>query len=159
VIALFEREVLTNCASADADGSGVVTAGDLVGAVTNRIAGPASCPAPHSTWIPLAALAGGPRQEVGVAAIGHTIYVIGGCAASGRGGSRVEAYDVTTNTWSAVADLPAARNHGGAAAADGAVYSIGGFANSSFTPAAEVFRYDPSSDRWSGVAPLPTARG
>lgn len=110
---------------------------------------------PASTWIPLAPLGEGPRQEVGVTAVDDTIYVIGGFDGVGR----VEAYDVSANEWTTVASLPQARNHIGAAAIGGFVYSVGGFVGNGFTPANQVYRYDPGRDVWREVSPLPTRRG
>ena len=175
------------CAAADADASGNVRSPDLLLIASAIVAPPSGCirePAPTatptlpartatstttrtatatpspegtpaSTWIPLAPLQEGPRQEVGVAAIGNTIYVIGGFDGVGR----VEAYDIPTNEWTTVANLPQARNHIGAAAIGGFVYSVGGFVGNGFTPADEVYRYDPERDVWREVTSLPTRRG
>jgi N-acetylneuraminic acid mutarotase len=178
--AIFDPAESARCPAADADGSGTVTAADLVLALISAIDPSPDCSGiptvtatstaqvsptptvtatvasePVSEWIPLAPLAAGPRQELGVAAVGETIYTIGGFG----GASRVEAYDVAADEWRQVADLPQPRNHVGAAALDGLVYSVGGFAGTGFVPVRDVYRYDPATDDWEEVAPLPTARG
>jgi hypothetical protein len=112
---------------------------------------------PVSSWQPLAPLARGPRQEVGVTALGNTIYVIGGFAPAGT--DRAEAYDVVADQWKPIAPLPIAVHHVGAASLNGFVYSIGGELGNSFAPTDRVFRYDPGRDEWEEVAPLPTRRG
>jgi N-acetylneuraminic acid mutarotase len=148
VHAIFDPP-FADCDAADADASASVTAPDLLLIAT-------AIREPHPRcWVTLAPLQEGPRQEVGVAAIGNTIYVIGGFDGVGR----VEAYDVPTNEWATVANLPQPRNHIGAAAIDGFVYSVGGFVGNGFTPADEVYRYDPERDSWREMAPLPTRRG
>ena len=114
---------------------------------------------PRSTWIALTPLPGGPRQEVGVAALDRRVYVIGGFTDTGGGSAVVEVYDTTANGWDRMANLPAQRNHVGAAAVSGNVYVVGGFVGSGFTPASDVYRYDPSADQWEPVAALPEPRG
>jgi N-acetylneuraminic acid mutarotase len=185
--AIFDTQAFGACPAADADRSGTVGAADLVLVLIGVVEPPPECSGtppvptptatsptvpgatgtptrtatpvppgtPRSEWITLAPLAAGPRQELGVALLGETVYAIGGFGGEGR----VEAYDVGTNQWRRVADLPAARNHVGAAALGGLVYSVGGFAGIGFTPTRDVYRYGPGAEEWETVAPLPTARG
>lgn len=186
VHAIFDT-TFAACDAADADASGSVQVADLLVIERAILAPPSGCnqeplstatptvavgtptrtttrtatatPSPDvtpaSTWLPLAPLQEGPRQEVGVAAIGNTVYVIGGFDGVGR----VEAYDIPTNQWATVANLPQPRNHIGAAAIGGFVYSVGGFVGNGFSPADEVYRYDPARNVWREVMPLPTRRG
>jgi N-acetylneuraminic acid mutarotase len=160
-----------DCAAADLDGSGTVTAAELLRIRSAIIQPPPSCTGaptptatpvpgtPRSMWIPLTPLPGGARQEVGVAALAGRIYVIGGFTETTAGSAAVEVYDSATNLWQRVADLPAQRNHVGAAALANQLYVAGGFVGSGFTPAADVYRYEPSADQWTPVASLPAARG
>jgi len=151
IAAVFAAAALPDCLAADVDADGRVTAADLVALAAARVDPPGGC------WRRLQSLPGGPRQEVGVAALGAVIYVIGGFAPAGT--DRVEAYDVGRGEWSAVKSLPLALQHVGAVALDGFVYSIGGFTGNSFGPTDQVLRYDPARDEWESVAPLPAARG
>ena len=84
--------------------------------------------------------------------------MIGGITETGATVPRVEAYDIPTNTWSPLADMPRALHHTGAGAADNYVFSIGGL-RSDFAPVSDVYCYDPSRDEWTEIAPLPTPRG
>lgn len=149
VTALFAADA---CAAADTDGSGAVTAAEVL-QVLLAVGG--AC----SEWTDLPPLPRGARQEVGVAALAQQVYVIGGFDAQGGGSREVEVYDVEAGTWSRAAVLPGSRNHVGAAALDGAVWVVGGFVGSGFAPAADVYRYDPTNDEWTTAAPLPAARG
>jgi N-acetylneuraminic acid mutarotase len=85
------------------------------------------------------------------------IYVISGSG----GGTKVEMYDPSTNTWTQKADMPTKRYHLSTAVVDGKIYAIGG--NTKFTsmltkqvtslPTVEV--YDPATDTWTARADAP----
>jgi hypothetical protein len=96
------------------------------------------------------------RGEMGTAALGNTLYAIGGNSGAGPVAS-VEAYDAGTNTWSEKTSLPVARTNLGAAVINGTVYAVGGSTNSG--KAATLEAYDPLTNSWSTKAPMPTARG
>ncbi|GIW46041.1 MAG: hypothetical protein KatS3mg077_3323 [Candidatus Binatia bacterium] len=113
----------------------------------------------RSRWEDLAPLPGGPRQEVGVAALGDEVFVIGGITSRAVGVSTVEAYRVSQGRWRTVARLPRPLHHVAATADERFVYAAGGFAGASFTPVSEVFRYDPTRDVWEPLPPLPLAVG
>jgi N-acetylneuraminic acid mutarotase len=172
--AIFGR---SGCPAADADGSGTITAADLLGAVRVQLDGgclaptatampmpspsptPTAIGTPASRWIALPPLPQGPRQEVAVAALDGRILVIGGLTDAGRGSAAVEVYDPVAGEWGLAAALPAARHHVGAATLAGSVYAIGGFRGSSFVPDADGYRYEAPAEGWAAVAPLPRARG
>jgi len=157
---IFAVDALDDCAAADADGTGTVTAADIVAIVSAIVGNVPGCRSmAQSTWTTLAPLPGGPRQEIAAAAIGDTIYVLGGFDDGGRGTARVERYDVQTDRWTRAADLPMAVNHAGAGVVGQQLYAIGGFTGSSFQPTAAVFRYDAAGDAWTPVSALPSARG
>jgi N-acetylneuraminic acid mutarotase len=102
---------------------------------------------------------GVPRQEVGGAAIGDRVYVVGGVAAGESAPSAVvEAYDTIADRWDVVAPLPAPRRAVAAAATGGVLYAAGGFASGDGA-VADVFTYDPAADAWTARASLPTPRG
>lgn len=109
------------------------------------------------------------RTEVAAAAIGSTIYVVGGFENPAGDNpqdvvitNRVEAYDTVGDRWTAKAPLPVGLHHVGIGAAGDRLYVIGGFRQSSIPgwhPVASVYVYDPGEDRWREGAPMPTARG
>ncbi len=101
---------------------------------------------------------GVPRQETGVAAVGQTLYALGGFE-DGTPTATVEAYDPARDQWRVVAPLPLAVHHAGAAAAGGKLYAVGGLVTGAFAAEDAVFEYDPGTDAWRARAALPTARG
>lgn len=97
------------------------------------------------------------------AIIGDSIYVVGGRPPSA--GNAFEVYDVGTDTWTELPDLPQQfpdRNHLAAAAIHGKIYVAGGRYNSgSFTgPLTDSLDvYDPAQMSWSSGAPMLRPRG
>jgi N-acetylneuraminic acid mutarotase len=69
----------------------------------------------------------------------------------------VEAYDPSTNTWTAVAPMPTPRSHLGVAVIDGIVYAVGG--QSGTNHLATVEAYDPAANQWTTRAPMPYELG
>lgn len=101
------------------------------------------------------------RSEVGGAAIGGQVYVVGGLGRDSRGdytSDALEVYDVAADRWSLGAPLPRPLHHPGVTALDGLLYVVGGY-TPEWAPLATAFRYDPATDRWETLPPLPTARG
>lgn len=97
------------------------------------------------------------RAEVGAAAVGDKIYVVG--AYSGATTAN-EAYDTTTDTWQSLTGLPRPLNHVGAAGVQGKLYVIGGFSpESGNRPVDTTYVYDPATDQWGERATMPTPRG
>jgi N-acetylneuraminic acid mutarotase len=114
----------------------------------------------------LAPIAGGPRQEHGVAGWNDKVYVIGGM----KRGTNVtiddasaEVYNIDTNTWSSIPDLPIQVHHPNVAAVDGKIYVLG--ALTGINPrrtVAQTYRFDPSKpDSWELLGEMPpgTERG
>ncbi len=112
------------------------------------------------------------RSEVSVAAIGGTIYVVGGYAAAGPNPRAldstgrvdvdeplVQAYDTLTRRWSDRAPLPRGLNHVGVASAGGKLYAFGGFERQNRGAVADANVYDPAANRWTALPPVPSARG
>ncbi|MFE7816410.1 Kelch repeat-containing protein [Streptomyces sp. NPDC057433] len=119
-------------------------------------------------WRRCAPIAGGPRQEHSVAAVGDDVYVIGGILPGGgpSGGvtttGRVEVHDTRRDTWSDAAPLPVAMNHPNVAAVGGRIYVLGGLSGGAEWQALrDCFVYSPRADRWRRLPPLPAdvARG
>ncbi len=112
-----------------------------------------------SYWQPLPPLLT-PRQEVGVAAEGIQVYVIGGILGDRSATGIVERFDTVEQRWEAVPPLPggARLHHTGAASSLGLVFAIGGL-DASFRGLKSVFAYDPVKGAWESRADLPRARG
>src|SRR5712691_6475647 len=103
------------------------------------------------------------RAGAAAAVIDDGIFVIGGRQSTGgpcSGGpysNTVEKYDIDTDTWSAVAQLPNQRSDMAAVAHGGKIYVFGGCSDTGVTK--EVDMYDPQTDTWTtGLMPMPTAR-
>jgi len=115
-------------------------------------------------WSTVASLPG-PRNHVGVAAVGGKVYVAGGqlgkyeATTSQR---RVDVYNPATNGWSRAADLPFGRSHISASTISykGQIYAIGGSADDGKAgrSLADVVVYDPATNRWTALRSLPAAR-
>src|SRR5262245_12125519 len=102
---------------------------------------------------------GVPRQEVGVAAIGDTLYAVGGFAGTAPSAA-VEAYDTRNDSWRPVARLPASLHHVVVVATGGVLYAMGGLGAPTASGASDTtFAYDPATDAWTARAPLPRPRG
>ena len=112
------------------------------------------------------------RSEVSVAAVGNTLYVIGGYAPAGPHPTAldstgavdvstplVQAYDVGTGRWSDRAPLPRGLNHVGVATLGGKIYAFGGFAQQNREAVTDANVYDPAADEWTALPPLPAALG
>ncbi|XP_055330075.1 kelch-like protein 5 isoform X2 [Paramacrobiotus metropolitanus] len=113
----------------------------------------------HNTWESVA-----PLQHrwagSGVAALGGRVYVAGGYYYVNDNWEplrSVECYDVLTDSWQRVAQLPVDDLWGcSMVAVDDRVYMFGGISQQRKTNA--VFCYDPTSDTGSRLADMPTAR-
>ncbi|CAM3823446.1 kelch repeat-containing protein [Kibdelosporangium persicum] len=121
---------------------------------------PAVNPLYGNGWQRLAPIAGGPRQEHSVAAIGKHVYVIGGIRPDGNGGfvtvPDVEVYDTIRNTWRHAAPLPVPMNHPNAVAVGGKLYVLGGLSGgASWQALRDSFVYNPVTDRWTALPPMP----
>jgi N-acetylneuraminic acid mutarotase/membrane protease YdiL (CAAX protease family) len=104
-----------------------------------------------------------PRKNMGVVAIGSTMYVVGGEDANGPTAS-VLAFDVglrdqpvagKTAQWTPKAALPEPRTNLAVAVLDGKLYALGGERDGA--PLATASVYDPATDTWSALPPLPVA--
>jgi len=103
-----------------------------------------------------------PRVWPGVGVVNGILYVVGGvccgCCEAGYGTSHVldtvEAYDPTTNTWTAKAPLPTPRYEFAVGVANQALYVVGGFYRGA-TSINVVEAYDPTRNIWTTKAPLP----
>ena len=79
----------------------------------------------------------------GVAVLDNRIYVTGGMVFYYQAMSRVDCYDLDTNTWSQVANMNIARHGHSLVSLHGRLYAIGG------RDVDSVEVYDPDNNTWS----------
>ena len=101
------------------------------------------------------------RVFLAAAAVGNAIYAISGIriaqgAILNDFDPTVEAFDLTSQTWTQRADVPTPRNRFAAATFAGRIYAIGGLTPDGDTGIVEA--YDPATDRWERGADMPTPR-
>ena len=100
---------------------------------------------------------GSARDHVGIAAVGRSIYLIGGLTAwPSPSVATVQRYDPGTNAWTALAPLPVARGAMGIAVINGRIYAAGGLVNGSSVNDFTV--YDPVTNTWTMLPDMPTPR-
>jgi N-acetylneuraminic acid mutarotase len=96
------------------------------------------------------------RSFLGAAAVGRTIYALGGTSRQVVVYATVEAYDLTRGSWRTCASLRMPRNRLAAVALNGKIFAIGGMDANHNSSAVE--EYDPARDSWVRRADMPTAR-
>ncbi|MGI8855027.1 MAG: Kelch repeat-containing protein, partial [Thermomicrobiales bacterium] len=120
-------------------------------------------PASGITWTGFDPLPS-PRKNMGVVAVGSTLYVVGGEDANGPTNS-VLAFDTALRDqpvagkaaqWTPKAALPEPRANLAVAVLDGKIYAVGGERDGA--PVATASVYDPATDAWSALPPLPEGR-
>jgi N-acetylneuraminic acid mutarotase len=95
------------------------------------------------------------RMYMAAGTINGVIYVVGGRGREDATLRRVDAYNVSTNTWSQVAPLPGARAHpNGASMINGKLYVTGG-SNRDDKWTKTLFVYDPRTNSWTRKADMP----
>ncbi len=102
------------------------------------------------------------RERFAAAAVGTVIYVFGGLVPDAtfvKSTASVEAYDTSTNSWSAKAPLSSPRNALAAVALGGKIYVLGGRADGTPSNLALVEVYDPVVNTWSSKSPLSIITG
>jgi N-acetylneuraminic acid mutarotase len=121
-----------------------------------------ACAAPEGPstpgWRTVAKLAGGPRQESGVAALDGHVYVVGGITPTGFS-ARVEIYDPFTDSWREGPALPREVHHPNLAAVGDTLYLVGSLIEGGFQAHGTVYALSGSS--WSTRTAMPpgTERG
>src|SRR5262249_13263093 len=106
-------------------------------------------------WSTHAARSLGPRQEMGVAAVGGQVYVVGGFDGAGHAVATVEAYDPPTDRWIQRASLPAPLHHVNLASVAGKLYVVGALSGGSFGATGTTLVYDPALDTWTPLPSMP----
>jgi N-acetylneuraminic acid mutarotase len=135
----------------------------LGGLLLPALPAPSAADPPLSiTWTSLApALV--KRSEAGAAVVNGVAYLFGGYITGFVPTPRVDAYDLGTNTWTRLPDMPDGLTHIGVATDGTYVYLAGGYLPK--VPSGQIFasnhvwRFDPVADTWTAMPPLPSARG
>lgn len=109
------------------------------------------------------------RTEVAAAAVGASIYVLGGYGPGGAPSTAVARYDSATDQWSVVRPLPVSVNHAAAVSYRGDLYVVGGYTGAPFSlgigtggvaeATAAFWRYHPARDSWTAMPGAPSERG
>jgi len=108
------------------------------------------------TWGELQALPEA-RQEFPAVVLDGKIYTAGGMMNStATAVNRFESYDIRSNRWQRLSDLPLPVHHTAIATVGGRIYVLGGATGTS-TPSDRLFAYDPQTNTWSEKARLPRA--
>jgi non-specific serine/threonine protein kinase len=99
-----------------------------------------------------------PRTEVGAAALGGRIVVVGGLTADGAPSARVDAFSPASGRWRRLPDLPAAVHHPLVASGGGRVYVAGGYGGGlgAGDRLRTVFAFD--GVRWRSLPRMPEPR-
>src|SRR5919109_338231 len=132
-------------------GGMIYAAGGMVGETGRRLDTLQRYDPEAGSWETLRRLPVPVRAAAG-AALGETLYVLGGSPLEGDG-REVFAYDTERDEWEARAPLPEPRLNHGAVSLGGEIYVLGGFVEGEEQD--DVFVYDPAQDDWSAAAPLP----
>jgi N-acetylneuraminic acid mutarotase len=99
-------------------------------------------------------------DEVGGAAAGGKVYLIGGQTKDADHSPLTWEYDPAANSWRSRAAMPEGLSHPGVTALDGKIYVMGGFLAARHQGARDdAFVYDPRNDRWTVLPPLSSPRG
>lgn len=120
----------------------------------------AEAAAVSNRWVTRAKLPGVERFDLATAAVttaGRSVlHAIGGQSGDDNSLTKVQAYDVATDTWSTRAPLPEPRHStNGAGVIGGKIYVTGGIqGNDNFRD--ELFVYDPTTNAWTEKSPMPT---
>ena len=115
-------------------------------------------PTPAPGWVrrrdaPLA------LTEVGAAAHGRKLWVVGGFDRQVRATGTVLVYDPGTDTWDTGPDLPVAVQHAAVVSTGGDLYVLGGYLGSTFrNPTTDVWRLDLEGSGWVRAPRLPAPR-
>lgn len=91
------------------------------------------------------------QSELTVSRLGDELYVAGGYGNT-NGFSR---YNVRTNAWQVLPDLPQGRNHASSIALGNSVYVFGGYEDNGENLNTAGWRYSISGNTWEAMPELP----
>ena len=100
------------------------------------------------------------RAEAGGAAVDGRLYVFGGQYTGATQTLKSERYDPSTNTWTAIRDLPELITHAPVVVDGTTLWILGGYLGLNKKDSTDhVWRYDTKTDTYAPGPPLPAARG
>lgn len=100
------------------------------------------------------------RQEIAGAALGETLYVVGGFSVDRAALASAESYTLGDEAWQQLPDMPLAVHHPAAAVVDDLLVVIGGYPDRERNGATDAVQiYDPAVGEWRMGAPMPAALG
>ena len=111
-----------------------------------------------SGWTELSARMPEALADIAVAEVDGKIYVMGGRRENGEVTSRVDVFDLATETWEAAAALPGPRAEHTAGTVGGRIHVAGGVAGNVYQTYADHFVFDPAARTWRTYEALPTPR-
>lgn len=107
---------------------------------------------PENGWVRKADMPTG-RNAHGACIVDEKIYVAGGMHNGSSITNRFEMYDIRTNKWSGLPNMPTPRRHLSLEVIGKSIYAIGGYYGDESLITVE--RFDIELDRWVSVTPLP----
>ena len=99
------------------------------------------------------------RQETPLIHLDGKLYQTGGLGTSRTAIKSVEVFDIASNNWSVVADLPITLHHHGGVATAGKVFTIGGYSATQFIESTRLHAFSPGTGSWSTLSPVPRQIG
>ncbi|XP_078691891.1 kelch-like protein 40 isoform X1 [Branchiostoma floridae x Branchiostoma belcheri] len=109
----------------------------------------------HNVWLEKASMRD-IRTNFAMAAVGKSVYAMGGKNFLVGHIAAVERYDPDTNVWHAQRPLPCALSGHTAVTVGEFIYVLGGYARRMVTTS--TVRYNPATDTWTELAPMSIAR-
>ena len=100
-----------------------------------------------------------PRGAGGIAALDGRIYYFGGLVTPTQTSAQVDVYDIATDTWSALPDLPVAKDHFKAAVVGTDIHLPGGRPGLAALAMTRHDVFDTVSGAYRSAAPLPVPLG
>jgi len=98
------------------------------------------------------------RQELQPVLHENKIYLIGGFNSRLQVSSKVEIYDIESDTWSTGPNYPQLYHHIAAASANGKIYAFGGFSGQNFgswVAQNEIYTYEANASSWEFIGRMP----
>jgi len=115
-----------------------------------------------NSWLTKADMFGTTRGSMATATVTNAagqsvLYAIGGATEAGGSLSRVQAYNVATNTWTYRAPMPVPLfSTNGAGVIDGKIYVSGGLRQDRHASHIGLYMYDPATNTWTRKRDMPT---
>ncbi len=129
------------------------TSREVTGPEAEPISGPAAALA--NTWTTKSSILSYRRNAV-AGVLNNVIYVVGGRNAGGNATKTVQAYTISSNSWSLKADLPKNRTSANGATAIGSRLYVSGGRSNTGGAAKTLFAYSFNNNTWTQLKNMPT---